>query len=143
MWGLGSLLRLARPCLALGVLVPAACMPGARVEVYNRSGEPVEIIEVKNDASTRAYVLDPGGSQTFGPAVTWHVASAAGRYELTHPGEGFSSRGGFGPGEVHRFQIEEGGCVFVLPPEATPPVARPPAQPAGYPLGPPACRGSG
>lgn len=114
-------------------------MPGPRVLVHNDTREPVEVAEVRNDASTRVHVLAPGRSQTFGPAVTWHVVSSAGRFELVHPGEEFAARG-FRLGERYRFQVEDGGCVFALPPDASLPVASMPAQPPGYPLGPAACR---
>ena len=136
----GMRLRCSRPVLALGAaLVGPACTPGARVLVHNASAEGVEIAEVRNDASTRLHALEPGRSQTFGPAVTWHVVSAAGRFELVHPGEAFASRG-LRPGALYRFQIGAGGCVFALPPDAPLPAERIPEQPPGYPLGPPECR---
>jgi hypothetical protein len=117
-----------------------ACMPGPRVLVHNASGEGVEIAEVHNDGSTRVHALEPGRAQTFGPAVTWHVVGAAGRFELVHPGEAFASRS-FRLGELYRFQVEEGGCIFALPADSAVPAAGAiPEQPPGYPLGPPACR---
>jgi hypothetical protein len=114
-------------------------MPGMRVLVHNGTREPVEVAEVHNDASTRVYELAPGTARTFGPAVTWHVATSAGRYELAHPGEAFAASG-LRPGPRFRFQVEEGGCVFALPPDAPLPTRTLPAQPPGYPLGPAACR---
>jgi hypothetical protein len=136
----GSRLRLSPATLALGAaLVGPGCTPGARVLVHNASAERVEIAEVHNDASTRLHPLEPGRSQTFGPAVTWHVVGTAGRFELLHPGEAFASRG-WGPGALYRFQIGEEGCVFALPPDAPLPAERFARQPPGYPLGPPACR---
>jgi hypothetical protein len=132
--------RLRRASLALGaILAGSACTPGARVLVHNASAETVEIAEVRNDASTRVHALEPGRSQTFGPAVTWHVRGAAGRFELVHPGYAFAARAP-GPGELYRFQVGEGGCVFALPPGAPLPARPIPQQPPGYPLGPPACR---
>ncbi len=136
----GARLRLSPATLALGAaLVGSACTPGVRVRVHNASAQWVEIAEVRNDASTRVHPLEPGRSQTFGPAVTWHVVGAAGRFELVHPGEALASRG-WGPGALYRFQIGEGGCVFALPPDARLPAGRIPEQPPGYPLGPPGCR---
>jgi hypothetical protein len=114
-------------------------MPGARVLVHNASGEAVEIAEVRNDATTRLRAVEPGRSETFGPAVTWHVVGATGRFELVHPGEAFASRG-LRPGELYRFQVGAGGCVFALPPDAPLPAEHIPDQPPGYPLGPPECR---
>jgi hypothetical protein len=115
-------------------------MPGVRVLVHNASGEGVEIAEVHNDGSTRVHALEPGRARTFGPAVTWHVLGPAGRFELVHPGEAFASRS-FGPGELYRFQVGDGGCIFALPADSALPAAgRIPEQPSGYPLGPPACR---
>ena len=134
--------RGALPALAVAVaasLAGPACTPGARVLVYNASGEALEVAEVRNDASTRLHRLEPGRSQTFGPAVTWHAMAAAGRLELVHPGESFASRG-LRPGELYRFQVGVGGCVFALPPGAPLPAERIPEQPPSYPLGPPACR---
>jgi hypothetical protein len=110
-----------------------------RVLVHNASAETVEIAEVRNDASTRLHTLDPGRAETLGPAVTWHVVGGAGRFELVHPGAAFASSGLL-PGEVYRFQIGAGGCVFAIPPGAPLPAERIPEQPPGYPLGPPACR---
>jgi hypothetical protein len=133
-------LRGPSPAFVLGAAVAAwACTPGARVLVHNASGEEVGIVEVRNDASTRLHALEPGRSKTFGPAVTWHVVGAAGRVELVHPGEAFASRG-LRPGELYRFQVGVGGCVFALPPDETLPAERIPEQPPSYPLGPPACR---
>jgi hypothetical protein len=129
-----SLAALSVPLL--GAAWGAACMPGVRVVVHNDTRESVEVAEVRNDGSTRMHVLAPGRSQTFGPAVTWHVVGSAGRFELVHPGEEFAA-GGVGLGERYRFRVEDGGCVFALPPDASLPM---PAQPPGYPLGPPACR---
>jgi hypothetical protein len=133
----------ARSALALGAaLASSACLPGVRVLVHNQSGEAVEIAEVRNDASTRVHPLEPGQSRTFGPSVTWHVVSSAGRYELMHPGEGFAERSS-GGGELYRFQIREGACVFALRPDTAISAERLPEQPPGYPVGPPACRDPG
>jgi hypothetical protein len=133
-----SLAALSVPVLLVAVW-GAACMPGVRVLVHNDTREPVEVAEVQNDGSARMHVLAPGRSQTYGPAVTWHVISSAGRFELVHPGEEFAARG-FRLGEHYRFQVEEGGCVLALPPDAPLPAESRPLQPPGYPLGPPACR---
>ena len=86
-------------------------------------------------------MLADGEGASFGSALTWHVATGEVRRELIHPGSGFRSAGWLG-GETSRFQIEPGGCVYVLAPEQRAPVHELPPQPRDYPIGPEACAAS-
>ena len=117
------------------VLVTTSCgAPGVVVELYNGTPDEVVVRLAYNDSSTSTERLAPGARGEFGPAVSWHVLLSGALIELQHPGDEFAESRPFGQ-QLFRFQAEAPGCLFVLRSEQRSPVAEPPSQPRGYPLG--------
>jgi hypothetical protein len=123
---------------ALAAAASSACLPGTTVEVYNHTSEVIAAATVSNDGTTRPQRIPPGESRSLGrQGVTWYLAAGESwRYELRHPGREFAAHPLFG-GEHYRFQVEPGGCVYVLGPDQPAPATGFARQPEGYPLGSP------
>jgi len=122
--------------LVLAALALLSCgPPGVVIEIYNATNRNVVVREAYNDASTTTHHLAPGAGAEFGPALAWHVAILGHVFEVQHPGDRFGRSRAFGQ-QLFRFQAVPPGCLFAPLPEQQGPVAEPPEQPRGFPLGP-------
>ena len=122
---------------ALAVMTIAACTRAPYLIVFNRTGV---LLTIKRTPPYESDVrIAPGSAQRvrFPDAMQLTVMAGAStwRYVVRFPPRELARWSRLGRPEF-QVQIEPDGRVYVLAPDATPPVEELPPQPAGFPLAP-------
>ena len=122
---------------AVAVMSIAACTRAPYLIVFNRTGVPLTIqrtppyesdMTIEPDSAHRARFPDSMQLTVMAGAATW-------RYAVRFPPRELARWSTLGRAEF-QVQVEPDGRVYVLPPDATPPIRELPPQPPGFPLAP-------
>ena len=122
---------------AAAVMTIAACTRAPYLIVLNRSELPLTIQRTPPYESD--VTIAPGSAQRvrFPDAMelTVKAGAATWRYAVRFPPRELARWSKLGRAEF-LVQVEPDGRIYVLPPDATPPMRELPAQPEGFPLAP-------
>jgi hypothetical protein len=120
---------------AVAVMSIAACTRAPYLVVFNRTGVPLTIERTPPYESD--VTIAPGSTHRarFPDAMrlTVTAGTATWRYAVSFPPRELARWSRLGRPEF-QVQVEPDGRVYVLAPDATPPVQELPAQPEGFPL---------
>lgn len=122
---------------ALCALFLVSCTRVVVLDVFNNTGESVQVICIDTKSKEKAYVIGANRSQRVCVPHKLRITYSADTWFYLGkrvPGS-FMKSERFGP-VVVQMQVEESGAIYVLTPGTSPPVTEFPAQPDGYPLRP-------
>jgi len=122
---------------AVAVVTIAACTRAPYLIVFNRTSMPLTIRRTPPYESD--VMIPPGSAQRarFPDAMQLTVTTGTStwRYVVRFPPRELARWSMLGRAEF-QVQVEPDGRVYVLPPDARPPVPELPPQPPGFPLAP-------